>query len=245
MKEVCERLGIIRIITPAYAAWVNGLMEGVNRLFLSCLKKKCAPDLDESEYQDVDPQSIPRNWPDFFNEVVENLNDRIILGTKFTPREILFSLCFAPIHLPPNIPLQQPTEDHIDMRMDLAKILRMENLAHHITDSERRRAHANDSVTPIEFNIGDLVQVYDTMQEMMHKADQKTLPRWSGPRLVISKGINSYKLARLNGTALDRNFHANHLQGFVARPHSKLGELIGSWKDECLLGLSGEVFEEG
>lgn len=53
----------------------------------------------------------------------------------------------------------------------------MENLAHHITDSERRRAHANDSVTPIEFNIGDLVQVYDTMQEMIHKADQKTLPR--------------------------------------------------------------------
>ena len=138
LKEVCERLGIIRIITPAYAAWVNGLMEGVNRLFLSCLKKKCAPDLDESEYQDVDPQSIPRNWPDFFNEVVENLNDRIILGTKFTPREILFSLCFAPIHLPPNIPLQQPTEDRIDMRMDLAKILRMENLAHHITDSECR-----------------------------------------------------------------------------------------------------------
>ena len=53
LKEVCERLGTIRIVTPAYTAWVNGLVEGVNRLFLSCLKKKCAPDLDESEYQDV------------------------------------------------------------------------------------------------------------------------------------------------------------------------------------------------
>ena len=98
-------------------------MEEVNRLFLSCLKKKCALDLDKSEYQDVDPQSIPRNWPDFFDEVVANLNDRIIPGTKFTPKEILFSLCFAPIHLPPNIPLQQPTEDDIDTWMDLAKIL--------------------------------------------------------------------------------------------------------------------------
>ena len=181
LKEVCERLGIIRIVTPAYAAWVNGLVEGVNRLFLSCLKKKCAPDLDESDYQDVNPQSIPRNWPDFFDEAVANLNDRIIPGTKSTPREILFSLCFAPIHLPPNIPLQQPTEDNMDMQMDLAEILQMGNLVHHITDSERRRAHANDSVTPIEFNVGDLVQVYDPTQEMTHKADRKILPWWSGP----------------------------------------------------------------
>lgn len=123
LKEVCKRLGIIRIVTPAYMAWVNGLVEGVNRLFLSCLKKKCALDLDESEYQDVDPQSIPRNWPDFLNEAVANLNDRIILGTKFTPREILFGLCFAPIHLPSDSPLQQPTEGNIDTWMDLAKIL--------------------------------------------------------------------------------------------------------------------------
>ena len=100
-------------------------------------------------------------------------------------------------------------------------------------------------MTPIEFNVGDLVQVYDPTQEMTHKADRKILPRWSGPRLVISKGINSYKLAQLNGTVLERNFHANHLWGFIARPHSKLGELIGSWKDERLSGLSGEVFEDG
>ena len=65
LKEACERLGITRIVMPAYTAWVNGLVEGVNKLFLSCLKKKCAPDLDDSEYIDVDPKSIPRNWPDF------------------------------------------------------------------------------------------------------------------------------------------------------------------------------------
>ena len=121
----------------------------------------------------------------------------------------------------------------------------MENLARHITDSEHRRAYANNLVTPIEFNVRDLVQVYDPTQEMMHKADRKILPRWSGPRLVILKGVNSYKLAQLNGMVLERNFHANHLQGFIARPHLKLGELIGSWKDERLSGLSGEVFEEG
>ena len=97
---------------------------------------------------------------------------------------------------------------------------------------------------PIEFKVGDLVQVYDPTLDMTHKAERKIAPRWSGPRIVVSKGINSYKLVRFNGTILERNFHATHLRGFVARPHSKLGELIGSWKDSQPMGLTGEEFEE-
>ena len=79
---------------------------------------------------------------------------------------------------------------------------------------------------------------------MTHKAERKIAPRWSGPRIVVSKGINSYKLVRLNGMVLERNFHANHLRGFVACPHSKLGELIGSWKSSQLTGLMGKEFRE-
>ena len=99
-------------------------------------------------------------------------------------------------------------------------------------------------MTPIEFEVGDLVQVYDLTLDMTHKAERKIAPRWSGLRIVVLKGINSYKLARLNGMVLERNFHANHLRGFVARPHSKLGELIGSWKSSQLTGLMGEEFRE-
>ena len=58
---------------------------------------------------------------------------------------------------------------------------------------------------PIEFEVGDLVQVYNPTLDMMHKAERKIAPRWSGPRIVVSKGINSYKLARLNGNILERN----------------------------------------
>ena len=70
----------------------------------------------------------------------------------------------------------------------------MENLAQHITDSECRRAHVNDSVMLIEFEVGDLVQVYDPTLDMTHKAERRIAPRWSGPRVVVLKGINSYKL---------------------------------------------------
>ena len=128
--------------------------------------------------------------------------------------------------------------------MALAEIMRMESLTRHITDSERRRAYANDAVTPIEFEVGDMVQVYDATLDMTHKAEKKILPRWSGPRLVVLKGINSYKLARLNGSVLSRDFHVNHLRGFVARPHSKLGELIGESKGlmDRPYELTGEDF---
>ena len=128
--------------------------------------------------------------------------------------------------------------------MALAEIMRMESLTWHITDSARRRAYANDAVTPIEFEVGDMVQVYDATLDMTHKAEKKILPRWSGPRLVVLKGINSYKLARLNGSVLSKDFHVNHLRGFVARPHSKLGELIGESKGSMdrPYELTGEDF---
>ena len=109
------------------------MVEGVNKLFLSCLKKKCAPDLNNSEYEDVDPESIPRNWPDFFEEAVVNINNRIILGTRFTPNEILFGLCFTPIHIDPEILPHQPEDSELTDWMDLAEIMRMESLARHIT----------------------------------------------------------------------------------------------------------------
>ena len=84
-----------------------------------------------------------------------------------------------------------------------------------------------------------MVQVYDPTLDMTHKAERKIAPRWSGPRIVVSKGINLYKLVRLNGT-----FHVNYLRGFIACPHLKLGELIGSWKDSKLTGLTCEEFKE-
>ena len=40
-----------------------------------------------------------------------------------------------------------------------------------------------------------MVQVYDLTLDMIDKAERKIAPRWSGPRIVVLKVINSYKLA--------------------------------------------------
>ncbi|KAJ7278711.1 hypothetical protein C8J57DRAFT_1034108, partial [Mycena rebaudengoi] len=122
IREICERLNIVKITTPAYAPFVNGLIENVNKLLIGHLKRKCCPDLDEAEYEgDIDPASLPGNWPDFFDECIAELNDRILPSTRFSPREVLFGLCMAPIHIPPVIPEEPSTPEEIDDRMTLAE----------------------------------------------------------------------------------------------------------------------------
>ncbi|KAJ7135070.1 hypothetical protein C8R43DRAFT_867082, partial [Mycena crocata] len=160
VRRACEELNIVKITTPAYSPFVNGLIENTNKLLISRLKRKCCPNLDEAEYENVDPESLPGNWPDFFDECIAELNDRILPGTRFTPREVQFGMCLAPIHIPPEIPKQLATDAELDNRMTLAEVLRMESFARHIDDRERRRGHANDKTYPIEFEIGDLVQAY-------------------------------------------------------------------------------------
>jgi transposase InsO family protein len=94
VSSFCEE-NITQIVTAAYAPWVNGLVENTNNLILSRLKRLCSPDLDKVP-SDVDPKSIPRNWPIHLAEVIHSLNDRIIPTLNTTPREILFGMALQP-----------------------------------------------------------------------------------------------------------------------------------------------------
>ncbi|KAJ7451527.1 hypothetical protein B0H11DRAFT_1692962, partial [Mycena galericulata] len=170
VRRACE-LNIVKITTPAYAPFVNGLIENTNKLLIGRLKRKCCPNLDEAEYEgDIDPASLPANWPDFFEECIAELNDRILPGTKFTPREVLFGLCLAPIHVLPETPNGPATAEELDDRLTLAEVLRMESFARHIDDRERRRNESDDKTYPIQFEVGDLVQAYDPRLDTTHKA---------------------------------------------------------------------------
>jgi len=37
-------------VVPEYSPWVSGLVEGMNKILLERLKRLCAPDLGEDEY---------------------------------------------------------------------------------------------------------------------------------------------------------------------------------------------------
>src|SRR6266481_7657371 len=86
----CRENNIEHITTPAYAPWTNGLIENSNKILLGHLKRMCAPDLDDAEANDPDPEATPTRWTDHLDEAVHSMNDRILPALGFTPRELLW-----------------------------------------------------------------------------------------------------------------------------------------------------------
>jgi hypothetical protein len=74
-KEVdrfCAKEQVQHIVTPAYAPWVNGLIENANKLLLGQLKRLCAPNYDTTEDRTTttDPKPVPESWPEHIDEAI-------------------------------------------------------------------------------------------------------------------------------------------------------------------------------
>ena len=94
-KEVCElcnKWGMKTHIVATYSPWVNGLVEGMNKLFLHILKHLCAPDLNEEDIERISLEDLPKQWPDHFNEAIRILNWQLLSALKFTPKELMLGL---------------------------------------------------------------------------------------------------------------------------------------------------------
>ncbi|KIK32104.1 hypothetical protein CY34DRAFT_19288 [Suillus luteus UH-Slu-Lm8-n1] len=102
-------------VTAAYAPWVNGLVEGTNKLLLGRLKRMCAPHLGEDSYTDADPESIPATWSDHFDAAIAHLNSRILPSFKYSPKELLLGLVIDTPRTPLNTTTNQvtPAQTHV------------------------------------------------------------------------------------------------------------------------------------
>jgi transposase InsO family protein len=47
VRQTCGAFGVKTHVVAKYSPWVNGLVEGTNRILLGILKRLCAPDLGE------------------------------------------------------------------------------------------------------------------------------------------------------------------------------------------------------
>jgi hypothetical protein len=47
VRQLCKEFGVSTEVVAKYSPWVNGLVEGTNRILLGILKCMCAPDLGE------------------------------------------------------------------------------------------------------------------------------------------------------------------------------------------------------
>lgn len=61
----------------------------MNAKLLGVLKRLCAPDLGEDEYNAMD---LPASWPDYQEEAVEALNNWLLPNLKFSPNKLLLGL---------------------------------------------------------------------------------------------------------------------------------------------------------
>jgi transposase InsO family protein len=211
----CEDNDIQHITTPAYAPWVNGLIENTNNLLLSRLKRLCAPDLDD-EPGEVDPNSIPHNWPDHLDEAVRSLNNRILPTLNATPREILFGMALRPDSNTAPIPTPTPTTNtDLDTHFTLSDSFRFNTHLRSLTEAERRK-HIFDSQARVpNLKIGDLTQVYDSKADFNHSTINKLAPRWSVPHLITGKYLNSFTLSTLQGTPLKGLYHTRRLRPYT------------------------------
>ena len=73
---------IFTVITSRLSCWIAYTAQ-------DWLKRLCAPDLGEDEYDVMD---VPENWPDHLDEAIHLLNRQILPLLKFLLNELLLGL---------------------------------------------------------------------------------------------------------------------------------------------------------
>jgi hypothetical protein len=215
VDEFCDDNNIQHIVTPAYAPWVNGLAESTNNLLLSRLKHLCAPDLDEDPGE-VDPKSIPWNWPDHLDEAVRSINDRIIPTLNATPREILFGMALPPdTDSEPPLSPQPTSSKDLDNHFSLADSFHYNTHIRSLTESQCKKDIFDSKALVPDIKIGGLVQVYNNKADFNFATINKLAPRWSVPHLITGKYLNSFTLSTLQGIPLNGLFHIHRLRPYI------------------------------
>lgn len=226
VDEFCKENRIHHITTPAYAPWCNRLIEGLNKLLLGRLRRLCVPDLDTAvdENEPYNAEDLPTKWPLFFGEAIRPTTGR-------TPRELLFALALTPDHVSsPEDVLPTPDESQIHTTLDSTLPTSIENIEHNTALAERLRTSAHqlqfetaahqkalwDEHTPaVAFEVGDLVQWYDSAKDGNCKTVNKLAPRWSKPHIIAGKSLNSYSLSHINGTTIPGQFASYRLHKYT------------------------------
>jgi hypothetical protein len=89
VRDYCAKWSCKTHIVAAYSPWINGLVEGTNKILLHVLKRLCAPNLGEDDYEAISWDTLPSSWPNHLEKAVTALNYRILPALKFSPKELL------------------------------------------------------------------------------------------------------------------------------------------------------------
>lgn len=211
VRELCEKWGTKTHIVPAYSPWVNGLIEGTNKLFLHILKRLCAPDLDNEETEKMPRENIPKHWPEHFEEAIRILNWRLLPS-----KELMLGLVVNTKPADINNSITPITEEDTALQMAYVAQQRLDGYAEAVAHALKRKTTYDRRVLAqkpgeVIFSKGQLVQIYRSDLDYTFKTERKLLPKWSTPQRVVKRHLNSYTLETLHGDPIPGFFSARRL----------------------------------
>jgi hypothetical protein len=229
VKEFCERWSCKTHIVAAYSPWINGLIEGTNKILLHVLKRLCAPNLGEDNYAEISWETLPNNWPKHLDEAVTALNYRILPVLKFSPKELLIGRV---VNTPRTDIIESTSvlrQADVNIHMAYVAQQQLDGYDATIHHAIKRKATFDKRVlarSPREviFDEGQLAQFFHSNLHNTLEARQKLLPKWSVPYRIKERLRNSYRLETLEGEPMAGEFHARHLRTFIPRNSTKLAE---------------------
>ena len=229
VKDFCESKSIKHHVTPAYSPWVNGLVEGTNRLLLHVLKRLCAPELgeDSEEFKAMDWATLPYKWPDHLQEAVQSLNNRILPSVGFTPKELLLGRVVNTPKTTVETAQKQPTASDIAVQAAYVAQQQLDGDDQMVKHAWKRKEVFDRRVLErhpkeVTFRKGDLVQVYQRSWDTTFKTEKKLVPKWSMPKRVVERNVNSYVLETLDGLRIEGSVSARNLRRFDPREGTEL-----------------------
>jgi len=147
VKEFCKEHSIKLHIVTKYSPWVNGLVEGTNKILLGILKCLCMSDLGEDEYKLItDFTDLPKNWPDHLDKAVRQLNRRILPSLKFSPNELAFGLVVNTNQMDPDIAATEPTSEEVNLHMGYVEQQNLDGQVQMVLHANRRKTVFDRSV---------------------------------------------------------------------------------------------------
>lgn len=147
VQKFCKECGIKLHIVPKYSPWVNGLVEGTNKILLGILKHLCTPDLGEDEYALItDFTDLPKNWPDRLEEAIQQLNKWILPSLKFSLNELAFGLVVNTNWTDPDIAATEPTSEEVNLHMAYAEQQNLDSQAQTVLHANKKKAVFNQNV---------------------------------------------------------------------------------------------------
>ena len=229
VRELCEKWGTKTHVVSAYSPWINGLVEGTNKLFLHILKRLCAPDLDNDGMERMSTDEIPKQWPDHFDEAIRILNWRLLPALKFSPKELMLGLVVNTKPADLSNAIAPVVEEDTALQMAYVAQQRLDGYAEAVAHALKRKSTFDKRVLAqkpgeVVFSTGDLVQIYRSDLDYTFKTERKLLPKWSPPQRVVSRLMNSYTLESLQGDRLPGTFSTRRLRRFIPREGTKLAE---------------------